>query len=92
MKEIAGIHFTMEFASPAAVGAQFMAEQRNLAVYRAKKLQAYKDWADPKKREEIQAKQKEIEAASRKELSSIDAEKIAVRTGEVPFKVKEENA
>lgn len=91
MKEIAGIHFEMIAVAPEVRIAQTMSEFQQLATYRAKRLQKYKDWADPVKREEIKAKQKSVEEECRKFLSEIDAEKISIRTGESPIKVKDDS-
>lgn len=85
INEIVGIHYHMDILSPEAYRAQRQAELEQMAKYRHMKLQIYKDWADPVKRAEIQAKHKAEEAESRTQLSSIPADQVAVRTGGKTF-------
>lgn len=47
MKETTGIIFETQVASPEACKAQKMAELKNLAEYRAGKLQKYVEWSKP---------------------------------------------
>lgn len=87
MKEIVGVHFHMEVISPDIQRAQFMAEQMNLSTYRAKKIQAYKDWADPVKRAAIQEETKALEAKSKTEIPTLQ-DQPWIRSEPIPYKIK----
>lgn len=59
-----GIFQQADMISPEAFKAQRMAELRQLARYRAEKLQKYIDWSNPEKRAELQQQLKmELEEA-----------------------------
>ena len=59
-----GIVSQFDAISPEVERAQRMAELKNIAEYRARRLQAYRDWANPIKRAELQAKhQQELKQA-----------------------------
>ncbi len=91
MKEIVGIIHHSEFDSRDVAMAQAIAEINNLARYRAKKLQYYKDWADPTKRAYIKENIAALEKDSRTKLSEVPAEDVAVRTGKSPIIIKGDN-
>lgn len=88
MKETLGVIFEMEAVSPEVRMANEMAQFQQLAAYRARKLQAYKDWADPVKREARIAEQKKLEVAAKAILPTLP-DQDWVRTGKSPIKVKD---
>ena len=77
--ELTGIIHHMEAISPEAQKAQVMAEMEQLAKYRAKRLQQYKDWSNPMKRAAMRAQYNADEERDRKLLVDIPAEHVAVR-------------
>lgn len=61
---VPGLFHYQEAASREAQMAQHMAELEQLAKYRAKKIQFYKDWSDTLKREALQAQARVDELAA----------------------------
>lgn len=70
MKEITGLYFHMEQISPEAFQAQRLAEMEQMSRYRIQKLQEYKDWSDPEKREAKKAQYAKDEAEGKKLLGT----------------------
>ena len=85
IEDVPGFYFHMEQISPEVRHAQRMAELKQMAAYRALRLQAYKDWADTEKRNAIKAQYALDESEDRKKLDTMPADLIAVRTQEVSY-------
>lgn len=66
--------------SPEVIRAQRQAELAAIAEYRARKVQAYKDWADPEKREAMKKEAEEQQKSSREELAGKYIDDYRVRT------------
>lgn len=88
LNELTGIYFHMDVISPEAFQAQRMAELEQMAKYRSIRIQQYKDWSDPVKREKIKTQYSKDEAEGRKLLATVSAEQVAVRTGQAPLNIK----
>lgn len=86
--ELTGVYFYMDSISPEAMKAQRMAELEQMAKYRSIRIQQYKDWSNPVKREIIKAQYAKDEIECRKLMADIPAERVAVRTGEIPMNIK----
>lgn len=75
--DIPGIIHHMEQASPEARAAQAAAEREQLSAYRSKKIKIYRDWSDPKKRDEIMfgdTKYKDVKAEELKSQEELKKE------------------
>ncbi len=76
--EIGIFHMHREL-DPAAYHAQRMAELKDIAEFRARRLRQIQDWSDPVKRAELQAKHKAEEAHARELAVAIEQTSVALR-------------
>lgn len=65
---------------PEVIRAQRLQELKDVAEWRARRLQAYKDWADPEKREAMKAKVAKEMLDEREKLSGTFIDDYRVRT------------
>lgn len=78
---VVGIYDHMNLATPEAMKAQRQAELEQMAKYRSKRLQEYKDWSEPVKREAKKEAFRKEEEKCRPLMANIPAEQVAVQTG-----------
>lgn len=83
-----GYYFNVEVISSEASIAQIQSNFQAQSRIFMRKMQKIKDWSDPVKREAMQFKQKEEEDKS-KNLLEILEDQAWVRSGVVPFKIKD---
>lgn len=91
MKDMSELIFHMDCLAPEVRTAQAMAEFRNQAMHHQRRIQKYKDWADPVKRAVMKEKAEEVKKISWQEFETKFAENAAQfdHDTKVPYTVKE---